>query len=230
MNILDKVLNLIIPRKGAGCGAPSKIYCPACINASYSERTACLFCGQRNLTGEVCTQCKKRVKASLKHVLWAGRYDDELKKAIWALKYGKRKEMAKPLGDMLARKFFEIYVTKPPGKKSDFPGKSDFEKGGFAVIPIPLHFKKEHERGFNQAELLAREFCGITGFPLLTNILQKTRETTEQVKVENKELRFTNLENAFSVSLSNPIAKWPTIILIDDVSTTGDTLTHAARA
>ena len=181
----------------------------------------------------MCTQCKKRVKASLKHVLWAGRYDDELKKAIWALKYGKRKEMAKPLGEMLARKFFEIYVTKPPGKKSDFPGKSDFKKGGFAVIPIPLHFKKEYERGFNQAELLAREFCKITQLPFLTDILQKTKETREQVKVENKELRLTNLENAFSIdttSLGNPVTKWPTVILIDDVSTTGATLSHAATA
>ena len=142
--------------------------------------------------------------------------------------------MAKPLGEMLARKFFEIYVTKPPGKKSDFPGKSDFEKGGFAVIPIPLHFKKEHERGFNQAELLAREFCKITNLSLLTNVLQKTKETQEQVKVENKELRFTNLADAFEIRNDPPTPPYfkggETVILIDDVSTTGATLTHAANA
>ena len=246
MRLLDKVLDLIIPRKCAGCGKPSEVFCESCASTSYTPRTACLFCGQRNHAGEVCAACKRRSETPLLRALWVGRYDDELKKAVWALKYGKRKEVAKPLGELLARKFFSINseteifssrLTLSTGaptriqKSSPLPRFFSKQKvSHFAVIPIPLHFKKEHERGFNQAELLARKFCGITGFPLLTNILQKTRETTEQVKVENKESRFTNLENAFSVSLSNPIAKWPTIILIDDVSTTGATLTHAARA
>ncbi|OGF82464.1 hypothetical protein A2924_01250 [Candidatus Giovannonibacteria bacterium RIFCSPLOWO2_01_FULL_44_16] len=266
---MDKVLDLIIPRKCAGCGMQAEIFCRQCVNASYTPRTACLFCGQRNLMGEVCVSCRRQAKTPLKRVFWAGRYDGELKKAVWALKYGKRRETAKPLGELLARKFFSItleaeifsshltlstgaptriqkssqlphFLAKPPGKKSpslksDFPGKSDFfpgdfEDGGFAVIPIPLHFKKQYERGFNQAELLAREFCKITGLPLLTDVLQKTKETQEQVKVENKELRLTNMEDAFEVSLGNPIAKRLNIILIDDVSTTGATLTHAANA
>jgi len=193
--------------------------------------------------------------------------------------------MAKPLSELLARKFFEVYEGSLPAEQfarhgyfsaekflvlapsrsqglanyspeyspCDEKKKSAFQdiaqgdgpsiatrqqanmhvlksETSFAVIPIPLHFKKEYERGFNQAELLAREFCKITSIPLLTSVLKKTKETQEQVKVENKELRLTNLENAFSVSLSNPVAKWPTIILIDDVSTTGATLTHAGNA
>ena len=238
MRLLDKVLDLIITRKCAGCGKPSEVFCESCASTSYTPRVACLFCGQRNHAGEVCAACKRRSETPLYRVLWAGRYDDELKKAVWALKYEKRKEMAKPLSELLARKFFEVYEGSLPAeqfarhgyfsKQQDMRAlKSDTS---FAVIPIPLHFKKEYERGFNQAELLAREFCKITSIPFLTGVLQKIRETTEQVKVENKELRLTNLENAFSVSLSNPIAKWPTIILIDDVATTGATLTHAARA
>ena len=65
-------------------------------------------------------------------------------------------------------------------------------KDNHAIIPIPLHFKKEYERGFNQAELLAREFCKLSNIQCLTNVLIKTRETKAQVAVDNKELRIKN--------------------------------------
>lgn len=216
MGMLDKVLDFIIPRKCAGCGRPSEIFCRACFSASYSDKTACLFCGSRNRAGEVCASCRRRAKTPLRNVLWAGRYDDELKKAIWALKYGKRREMAKPLGEMLARKFFDVWFSQA--------------EQDFLAIPIPLHFKKEYERGFNQALLLAEEFSKITGIPCEKKLLIKTRETEEQVKVQDKKLRLANLENAFDVPPGKRIVKWPAVILIDDVSTTGATLTHAANA
>ncbi len=116
---------------------------------------------------------------------------------------------------MIARKFGKFYQTND----------------NFAVIPIPLHFKKEHERGFNQALLLAQEFSKQTKIPIETNILQKVRETKTQVETENKESRTNNLEDAFraDAKVSENI-KNKTIILIDDVSTTGATLVHAADA
>lgn len=212
---LEKVLDFIIPRNCAGCGSPSEVFCNACMEISYTDRTACLFCGQRNLTGAVCPECKRRTKTPLTQVFWAGKYDNELKKAVWELKYGKRRELAKPLGQMLARKFFEI-SNNPEAEQH------------FVAIPIPLHFKKEHERGFNQALLLAEEFGKAANIRVLPNVLEKIRETEEQVKVQDKILRLKNLEDAFSVI--GPLPEKAAIILVDDVATSGATLTHASLA
>ena len=125
------------------------------------------------------------------------------------------------MANLLYKKFKEIY----PEIKSE----------NFAAVPIPLHFKKEHERGFNQAELLAREFSKLSKVQLLTNALLKIKETPAQVEVKDKEKRIKNLEGAFLVnpklSASNlQLLTSNTLILIDDVSTTGATLIHAAKA
>lgn len=177
------------------------------------------------MDGKICGGCFKKAgletNSQLRQVLWAGHYDGALKKAIWQLKYKKRKELAAPLAKLLKKKFDEIYLTWQPGCQ--------------VIISIPLHFKKECERGFNQSELLAKEFSALSHFPLLINSLLKIKETKAQVEVENKELRISNLENAFQV---NPkISKSDlqlltshTLILIDDVATTGATLFHAASA
>lgn len=209
----EQALNLILPRKCAGCEAESEVFCRKCVEASYKRGAQCLLCGFRNKDGRICYGCFKKSG----QVLWSGRYDGALREAIWQFKYQKRKELARPLAEMLWKKFTEICSPM----------------GDFIVIPIPLHFKKEHERGFNQAELLAREFAALSHFPLLTNTLLKIKETKAQVEMENKELRVKNLEDAFQVnpkiSESNlQLLTSDTLILIDDVATTGATLIHAA--
>lgn len=209
---LVSVLGLILPRYCAGCGKEDEAFCGSCELASYKTGAQCVFCGFRNGAGKICNE---HVTSPLKHVLWAGRYDGPLKEAIWQFKYKKRKELARPFAEMLWKKFCEINL------------KNAAPKNDFIIIPIPLHFKKEHERGFNQAELLAKEFSKLSNLPLLTHSLLKVKETKAQVAVENKELRIKNLENAFEAHLPpGEVA----IILIDDVSTTGATLIHASEA
>ena len=261
-NLIHTLLNIILPRKCAGCGLENEVFCEKCAEASYKKGTQCLICGFRNKDGKICSGHKLPIK----QVIWAGRYDDELKEAVWQLKYKKRKELARPLAEMMWKKFIETFDNSFPsqqfarhgyfsaekflvltpsrsqGLANYSPEDSPASKMDFLVIPIPLHFKKEYERGFNQAELLAREFAKMCNTECLTNVLIKVRETPAQVEVENKELRIKNLENAFRVNLNispNPLLVkkgsaergWsPTIILIDDVSTTGATLFHAASA
>lgn len=153
------------------------------------------------------------------NVLWAGRYDWALREAVRQLKYRKRKELAEPLANLLYKKFKEI-----------FP---EIKLKNCAIIPIPLHFKKEHERGFNQAELLAQNFSKISGVEIKNGILEKIKKTPAQVEVKDKEKRIKNLEGAFSADAKKLMAYGvgrKAIILIDDVATTGATLIHAARA
>jgi len=207
------ILNLILPRSCAGCGKSNEAFCENCQGISYKYGAHCLICGFRNNDGKICYE---HLLGKL-NVLWAGRYDGALREAVRQLKYRKRKELAEPLGNLLYKKFKEIYP--------------EIKSKNCAVIPIPLHFKKEHERGFNQAELLAREFSQLSKVQFLTNMLIKIKETPAQVEVKDKEKRIKNLEGAFSVT-ENVLSftKYKTIILIDDVATTGATLIHAARA
>ena len=244
----QKILDFLIPRRCAGCGKSNEAFCPVCRKASLQKSAGCLLCGFRNNTGEFCSDCRRKYAPPLKSVIWAGRYDGELKKALWELKYGKRRELARPLAEMLAEKFAMFCensrqasiledLAQRDGASRAIRQQADMRVlqnaalvGNFITIPIPLHFKRQYERGFNQAELLAKEFSKITGIAMRNDILKKIKETPAQVEVQNKELRLKNLGDAFQISLSNPIAKWPTIILIDDVSTTGATLMHAADA
>lgn len=211
--LIHMFLDVFLPQRCLKCDASGEAFCAYCQKASYKTGGQCLICGFRNGTGKFCPPCRKLSTSDVDRVLWAGRYDGALKDAVWELKYKNRKALAKPLASMLFQKFCEI-----------FP---DFKSEEFVAIPIPLHKNKLRQRGFNQAELLAREFSHLSNIQLLTNQLLKIKETPAQVEVASKEDRIKNLEEAFLVNIPIPAV---TIILIDDVATTGATLIHAAHA
>jgi ComF family protein len=98
-----------------------------------------------------------------------------------------------------------------------------------AFVPVPLHSQRERLRGFNQASVLARALAKHTGHPVLDELLTKSAVTRPQMLLSKAERRL-NLAQSFEVS---PIAqgrlKGKSFLLIDDVCTTGSTLTACAR-
>jgi ComF family protein len=99
----------------------------------------------------------------------------------------------------------------------------------FTVVPIPMHPAKQRQRGFNQAELLARYFCDRTRFSLEVNGLQRVRQTEAQFNLSVQQ-RQQNLDNAFS--LGQKFLKRPPsapVLLLDDIYTTGATALSAAQ-
>ena len=208
------ILEILAPRTCAGCGKSEETFCSLCAKTAYKFGASCIFCNQRNGTGRICPKEGRLTE----RMFWAGEYKDALKNAIWELKYKKRKELAKPLAKLIFKKFIEFYPKYKPEN--------------FTIIPIPMHEKKENERGYNQAKLLADEFGKISGIAVL-NLLQKNKETLAQIETKTKEERMKNLESAFEVNKKiDPSPAWvnETIILIDDVATTGATFLHAASA
>lgn len=92
------------------------------------------------------------------------------------------------------------------------------------LVPIPLASRRHRKRGYNQAEELARAIAGLTGLPVLPELLRRTRETPSQTRL-GREWRRANLSHAFEArSTSYPV------ILVDDVFTTGATMIAAAEA
>ncbi len=95
-------------------------------------------------------------------------------------------------------------------------------------IPIPLHWTKKLHRGFNQTEILAKTYADLTGAKTL-NCLEKIVQTQPQSSLKKKE-RSVNVQNSFTVDIRfKELLQNKKIILVDDVMTTGATLTEAAR-
>jgi ComF family protein len=128
------------------------------------------------------------------------------------LKYDHRPEISEPLGQWLAQGW--LAQSQSPHLR-------------VIAVPIPLHGDREQQRGYNQAELIARSFCQITGIPLKAKGLLRTQATTAQHSL-SRQARFQNLSSVFSLGpdLQNS-TKQRQIILIDDIFTTGATLKAA---
>lgn len=96
-----------------------------------------------------------------------------------------------------------------------------------ALCPVPLHPRRERSRGFNQSELIARELSSITGIPMDSTALRRTRNTPPQVSMESPADRQQNIAEAFECSANVENRRY---ILIDDVVTTGSTMSDCAQA
>ena len=109
--------------------------------------------------------------------------------------------------------------------KSQIPNKSQFPNLQ-AIIPVPLYRDRLRERGFNQAEIIAKEISKIYKIPVV-NLLVRTKDTGHQT-LRNREERLKAIDGAFEVSTK--IQDLPSkILLVDDVMTTGATLSECAR-
>lgn len=101
-----------------------------------------------------------------------------------------------------------------------------------ALLAVPLHRQKRRERGFNQSELLASAVSQKLSLPLLPpDTLERVKNTPPQAHVRGREERQKNVASAFAVPITNTrVVAGKTILLVDDIATTGSTLNDAARA
>ncbi|MFP4693309.1 MAG: ComF family protein [Halothece sp.] len=176
--------------------------CPCCGRSA--ESVLCVNCN-RQLEECRFSQSKFQGKGKIPVLAW-GKYEGMLKRAIASLKYEQKPEIARPLGEKLGETWL---------KTATFPTSLQP-----VVIPIPLHPEKEKQRGYNQAQLIARSFCQVTNFPLHTQGLKRIKNT-EALFGLTPQQRQQQLDRAFTVGKKlNP--KQP-IILLDDIYTTGTT-------
>ncbi len=95
------------------------------------------------------------------------------------------------------------------------------------LIPVPLHPKRLRERGFNQSLLLVKELSHRTGIPYEKRLLQKKRQTLPQVELSGRE-REKEVRNSFRI-IKREALRGKTILLVDDVYTTGATVNECAK-
>lgn len=151
-----------------------------------------------------CPRCRRSNRLVVR-ARAVGEYAGSLRSIVHALKYGHRTSIASRLGALMVAR------------------GGDVLDGADALVPVPLHPKRERARGFNQAALLARALpCRIR--PLLVRV----RETQPQVELPEAR-RHGNVRNAFALKSARTDCSGMVLVLIDDVSTTGATLEACAR-
>jgi ComF family protein len=175
----------------------------------------CAGCGRY---GELfCPRCRSHLQAypaalealpDLDAAFVAFLFDERIRNALHQFKYRRVQRMARPLADLMAQ---QLRPALPSG----------------ALLPVPLHAGRLAERGFNQAEVLARRLAERTRRPLCIDGLQRCRETGQQARLNRSERR-RNMEDAFVWEAA--AAPPPMVLIVDDVLTTGATIAACARA
>lgn len=195
-------------------GSEEKIICARCLaRVEFHKGPVCPICGrfyhQPAASGYICGLCQERPGPFSRHRS-LGPYSGRLKEVILLFKY----KGCEVLGRVLAGMAYKHLA-----------GDGLFDGLDF-IVPVPLHPKREKQRGFNQAELLGRTLSDLSGVPLLSGVLIKIRNTPAQVSLEAAQ-RETNLRAAFTVRKARKLAD-RIVLLVDDVFTTGSTLRECA--
>uniref|UniRef100_A0A7V3JAM6 ComF family protein n=1 Tax=candidate division CPR3 bacterium TaxID=2268181 RepID=A0A7V3JAM6_UNCC3 len=180
----------------------------------------CVGCGKEGIW--LCKDCYAqillkglpfiRLTGDLDGVVCGSVFEGILREAIHVFKYEGVKELATPLSRLLAQRFRETGL--------------DF--GRVSLIPVPLSKRKELERGFNQAGLLAEAVGKKLGFGVLAGVLIKTKDTVSQTELKGEE-RKENVKGSFDFVGEKRLVKGKVLCLVDDVMTTGSTLNECAR-
>ncbi len=200
-------LDLLFPPRCAGCQCDGYLLCPACLQTMQPlEDSLCPDCSAPlPPDGKPCQLCQRH-RLALHSLNCLNDYRGPLRSTIHALKYDGQKRLAEPLGQLLAR------IWQRSGLRAD------------GIVPLPLHYLREQERGSNQATLLARVCARRLHIPCLEHLLIRQRATRAQVGLSATERR-QNVAGAFSLAAGfTALPQGRTLILLDDVCTTGATL------
>jgi ComF family protein len=216
-------LNLVYPGECFVCSAPIARQrdcgiCDSCWQKALAlkiEPPRCASCGLplhnfEDAQDHLCGNCILNMPAYAGARAF-GYYSAELGKIIQQLKFHGNRNLANLLGPLLTAAFLESWSPE------------DFD----LIVPVPLHPKRRHERGFNQSELLGRFLSGRIAVPLRRALIRR-RATLPQVGLTDSE-RKDNVRKAFFCPRPLLVSK-KRILLVDDVMTTGSTVASATQA
>jgi ComF family protein len=215
--LLTELVDLLYPKfpRCPVCGSEFEPFevnlcstCIAKINFIYDDY--CQQCGKLVAEDkELCLDCQQYDRL-FDQARAVGTYDGGLEEYIKAFKYQGQRHLAQSLAQLMF-----VYLNR-------FYNLQDLD----LITYIPVHYHRLQQRGFNQAYLLAKELAEHTNLELAT-LLSRIEETTKQSKLSKYE-RMNNLEGQFAVINSQKIAD-KTILIVDDVYTTGATVNRATK-
>jgi ComF family protein len=197
--IKNFLLDILFPVSCLGCGLKDEILCDNCLQK----------------INHVDRQTEENIVAMFDY------REPLVKKAIWELKYHHKRYLGEKLGQLL----YEFLLEDIADMKTIASGQP------ICVIPVPISIKKTRVRGYNQTEAIAKGFCqsSLPGvFELNNKVVVKNRETLPQAKISNRNKRLKNIHGVFELKNTDTV-KGRTIIVIDDVTTTGGTISEIIK-
>jgi ComF family protein len=212
--VIQYALDFLFPPHCASCQKSGYILCPSCLAAIRPlAPPLCLQCGKATPMYSPSGPCQNCAAHPLhmSGLRAVSVYQEPLRTCIHALKYEGNTRLAEPLGLLLA-KAYRVY-----GMRAD------------VIVPVPLHSERQRQRGYNQTSLLAEVCARQVGVPLNTHVLVRHRATSSQVGLAAQE-RQQNVAGAFlcTPAFANGRLSGCTILIIDDVCTTGATIEACA--
>lgn len=175
----------------------------------------CMLCEEEDVIGEdgLCDECRAKIRycpnptclQPLDGITIGLQYSDEIGAAVMRFKQHDMNEYAP---------FFTQFLSVPDEWHADI------------LVPIPIHWKKRIAREFNHTELMCAFLSHATGIPYSSKLLFKIRSTSEQKGIKDPALRRRNIRGSFAC---DPLVKGLSIVLVDDVFTTGATAYECAK-
>ena len=204
----------IYPRRCPLCQEVTKGHCFICEQCEndipFVEQPYCMKCGKplykEAMAKEYCYDCKKHMRSFVRSYSLL-RYEGKVKQSMYQFKYHNKTEFA----DWYSRELVRRY------------GKEWKRLHMNAIVPVPVHRKKKRQRGYNQAEILAKKLAELLEIPYYPNGLIRIIETRPQKELDDKQ-RYRNLKQAFLIGTLETVTEPKTILLVDDIYTTGATL------
>ena len=211
MNIIAKrILDTIYPPRCPLCDGLLKrgeeLICEGCLSkATFNSSRRCIYCGRPLISRyeDICAACLNN-RHAYDEAFAPFSYAGDIREAVSRFKYRGRAEYAA----FFARCIFEY------GRKRLLTWEAD------AFVPVPVHSARLAKRGYNQAELIAKELTKLTGIATDSGLLKRVKNTVPQKELDPLERR-KNLTAAFEYIGRSPAPK--TAVIVDDIVTTGST-------
>lgn len=219
-HLTEEVISMLYPGRCPLCGEIIKrnqgLACGRCYGElEYIEEPRCKCCSKpiEQEEDEFCYDCgRKEFYFQSGIALW--NYSSRMKQSIAMFKYHNRKEYGEFYGEEFARVYGDTLLDLEPD----------------ALIPVPVHWTRYIERGYNQAAVIAEQIGKRLHIPVVKDLLVRTRKTIAQKQLNDRE-REQNLQEAFSISKSweKKADKLNCVVIIDDIYTTGSTINTCAK-
>lgn len=203
------LLDIVFPKNCLGCGKEGGYICSKCVEKASLSKQICPYCYKESIDGVTHTKCVK--KNGLDGVVSLWRYEGVIRKALIILKYKYATEVGRELVSYIVMELQRIFIPKTD-----------------ILAPVPLYWYRENFRGFNQSELLGKEVAKTLNVKFAPELLIRKKLTTPQASLKGKERR-KNLRSAFSDNPDFTLSTSYSVLIFDDVFTTGSTLKECAK-
>jgi ComF family protein len=211
--IINGIKDILFPKNCVGCGEEGGWLCDKCYEKLFfNSPQACLFCSKFITYSSICKDCVKKSALDGLVVLYGYEEKNVIARLIKLFKYSGVEDIVE-----VWERVFADYFWEP--KRMDFIPEM--------LVPVPLHSRRERERGYNQAELIARVVNH--HFPdavLDAQSLVRKKYTEQQAKL-TREKRILNIQDVFIWRAKESCPSQ--VLLIDDVFTTGSTMQECAK-